>query len=107
MTGNEREFVLEQPGMPPYPYQWSNDVAGVDCAGPYYWSEPPEDCTQVWGVVYTLPDNGGYLAGWSCGEMDLSGVSDHVHSSLIEAANAAEKMAKMKAEKLLIESQND
>lgn len=107
MTGNEREFVLEQPGMPPYPYQWSNDVGGVECAGPYYCSEPPEDCTQAWGVVYTLPDNGGYLAGWSCGEMDLSGVSDHVHSSLIKAANAAEQTAKVKAEKLLIESQND
>ena len=36
MTGNECEFVLEQPGMPPYPYQWSNEIAGVDCAGPYY-----------------------------------------------------------------------
>lgn len=107
MTGSEREFVLEQPGTPPYPYQWSNDIAGVDCTGPYYWSEPPEDCTQVWGVVFILPDNGGYLAGWSCGEMDLSGVSDHVHKSLIEAANAAEKMAKVQAEKLLAETIND
>ncbi|WP_223508842.1 MULTISPECIES: hypothetical protein [unclassified Pseudomonas] len=107
MTGNEREFVLEQPGMPPYPYQWSNEIAGVDSAGPYYWSEPPEDCTQVWGVVFTLPDNGGYLAGWSCGEMDLSGVSDQIHTSLIEAAKAAELMAKVQAEKLLQDSLND
>jgi hypothetical protein len=107
MTCNEREFVLEQPGTPPYPYQWSTDIAGVNCSGPYYASEPPEDCTQVWGVVFSLPDNGGYLAGWSCGEMDLSGVSDQVHKSLIEAANAAEHMARVRAEKQRNKSLND
>lgn len=99
MTGNEREFVLFNPDTPPYPWQWSNEVEGLVNAEQHYASEPPEDCTQVWGLVFTLPENGGYLAGWSFGEMDLSGVSDYVHSSLVAAANAAEQMAKMRAEK--------
>ncbi|GAB0080084.1 hypothetical protein [Pseudomonas sp. PS02290] len=107
MIGNVREFVLCHPGTPPYPWQWTNEVAGFENVEQHYASEPPEDETQVWGLVFTLPENGGYLAGWSCGEMDQSGASDYVHSSLNEAANAAEQMAKEQAEKQRAQSLDD
>ena len=107
MTGNISEFVLLQPGSPPYSWQWSNELTGFENVEPHYASEPPEDCTQVWGLVFTLPESGGFLAGWGFGEMDLSGVSDYVHPSLVEAAKAAEQMAKNRAEKQRAESFDD
>ena len=100
MTGNVSEFVLLNPDTPPYPWQRSNEVAGFENASQHYASEPPEDCTQVRGLIFSLTDNGGFLAGWSCGGMDLSGVSDYVHSSLVEVEKTAEHIAKEQAEKL-------
>ena len=101
MTVTLRKFVLEQPGTPDLPFQYTDAIVGFDSAGPFYATNPADDSCQVWGMVFELPRGLGYLPAWTHGEADVSAVSEDPELTLLDAAKVAESLAAEEAQRQL------
>ncbi|SDJ10080.1 hypothetical protein [Pseudomonas abietaniphila] len=101
MTAPLRKFVLEQPGTPDYPYQYTDAIVGFKSAGPFYSTHPAEDSEQVWAMVFELPNGGGFLPAWTNGEADESAFSEQPVLTLMDAAKTAESLAAEEAQRQL------
>lgn len=86
------KFTLEGADMPAFEWLWSDNVEGAVAQGPYYSSDAAEADDQVWGIVL-VRDANNFAAGWSCGERNVSAMSDRVFPTAMQAADEAERMA--------------
>jgi hypothetical protein len=92
-----KPFILENVDMPAHEWQWADEIAGAPLTGPHYSTSLNEDEEQVWGIVFTLPNNSGFQAAWSYGEQSGSGLSQKIHTTLLDAAAHADELAKAEA----------
>lgn len=92
-----KPFILENIDMPDHEWQWADEIAGAPLTGPHYSTSLNEDEEQVWGIVFTLPNNEGFQAAWSCGEQSESGLSEQIHTTILDAAAHADALAKAEA----------
>jgi hypothetical protein len=101
-------FYLNSDGMPGMRWAWCDEVEGVGRSINHtgWYTDEHGDGDKIRGVVFTLPKGRGFLAGWSMGESMASGVEYEVYTGELDAAQAADDIAKLIAE-VERESQND
>ncbi|MBJ2214105.1 MULTISPECIES: hypothetical protein [Pseudomonas] len=92
-----KPFILDNINMPDHEWQWADEIAGAPLTGPHYSTSLSEDEDQVWGIVFTLPNKEGFQAAWSYGEQSESGLSEQIHTTVIDAAAHAVELAKAEA----------
>lgn len=85
-------FYLDSDGMPQLRWTWADEVDGcrVDHTG--WYSDEYQD-SKIRGIVLRLPNNRGFLAGWSMGEHMASSLEYHIYSDEVDAAYAADAIA--------------
>jgi hypothetical protein len=101
-------FYLDSDFMPGLRYQYCDEIASIDHTG--WFTDEHGDGDKIRGVVFRLPNNRGFLAGWTMGEGMASGLeTDHVYDDERDAAYAADSIAENLAEKerAYQESQNE
>lgn len=102
-----KPFILENIGMPDHEWQWADEIAGAPLTGPHYSTSLNEDEEQIWGLVFTLPNNGGFKAAWSSGEQRESGLSEQIHTTILDAAAYADALAKAEAVRAIAAEASD
>lgn len=93
-----RGFYLDDHGMPDLRWKFADKVDGsrIDHHG---WYETDEgDGDTIRGLVMSLPHARGFLAGWTMGIGMCSEIDYHIYDDQIDAARAADKIAKHVAE---------
>lgn len=97
---NGKSFYLESDFMPGLRWSWCDEIPGD-------WDEnecPPnikhtgwfidmDQLETVRGIVFKLPGNRGFLAGWSMGEGMASGIESFIYSDINSAGYAADSIA--------------
>lgn len=91
-------FYLDSDGMPDLRWKWCDEVDGcrVDHTG--WYSDEYGDSEKIRGIVLRLPNNRGFLAGWSMGEGMASTVEYSIYDDEVDAAYAADSIAESTAE---------
>lgn len=94
--GNDSSgFYLESDGVPGLRWKWADEVVNLRHTG---WFCDDFQYQTVRGVVFRLPNNRGFLAGWSMGEGMAGSLDHHVYTDEESAAYAADRMAERVAE---------
>ena len=90
-------FYLDSDGMPDLRWQWADDVAShIRHTG--WFADEYGDGDKIRGIVFRLPNNRGFLAGWSMGEGMASTLEYYIYDDATDAAFAADTMAQNAAE---------
>lgn len=93
-----RGFYLESQGAPGLRWEWCDNVtSGIRHTG--WFTDESGHGETIRGIVFRLPNNRGYLAGWSMGENMASEVDCRVYDDETDAAYAADSFAERVAEK--------
>lgn len=85
-------FYLESDFMPGLRWQWCDEISGVRINHTGWFTNQFQD-DKIRGLVMRLPNNRGFLAGWSMGEHMASEVEPCAYETIEEAARAADSMA--------------
>lgn len=93
----ERFFYLGSDFMPALNWSYAGDVVSLNHTG--WCTDEFGDGDTIMGIVFTLPNRRGFLAGWTMGQgmasaLDISEIFD----SEIDAAYCADSMAENAAE---------
>lgn len=95
-----RSFYHESDFMPGLRFEYCDqveNVRGIDHKG---WFTDPDGMSDVIrGIVFRLPHNRGFLAGWTMGESMVSKVECYIYDDIWACAHAADDMARRVAEK--------
>lgn len=94
-NANGMGFYLDSDGMPALRWKRADDVASLRHTG---WCCDSYGNQTVFGVVFRLPNNRGFLAGWSMGEGMASSLDYNIYPDEESAAYAADSMAEQVAE---------
>lgn len=97
-----RHFYHESDFAPDLRYEYCDQVAnvrGIDHKG--WYTDPDGFCETIRGIVFRLPHNRGFLAGWTLGAQMSSEVEYYIYEDEISAAHGADKCAQYVAEKEL------
>ncbi len=93
-----RGFYLASDGAPGLRWQWADDVArSIRHKG--WWTDPHGDGDTIRGLVFRLTHGRGFLAGWSMGEGMASTVEYAIFEDEVDAARAADELARIAAER--------
>lgn len=93
-----RGFYLASDGAPGLRWQWADDAdRSLDHKG--WCTDAHDDGDVIRGVVFRLPHGRGFLAGWSMGEGMASAVAYDVFEDEVDAARAADELARVAAER--------
>ena len=79
-------------------WQYCDEVAGTHIRHTGWYADNNQD-SKIRGLVFRLPRNRGFLAGWTMGEGMASTVEGDIYETEIEAARAADDLAESIAEK--------
>ena len=90
-------FYLDSDFCPDLRWQWCDEIASSIRHTGWY-TDKHGDGDTVRGVVFRLPKNRGFLAGWSMGENMCGAVERFVYTDETDAAHAADSMAESIAE---------
>lgn len=97
-AGRGAGFYLDSDGMPGLRWQWCDEINGTNIRHEGWYADEFQD-TTIRGIVFTLPKNRGFLAGWSMGAGMASGIEPDVYDSIEDAAHAADSIAENVAER--------
>ena len=93
-----RGFYLASDGAPGLRWQWADDVhRAIRHKG--WHTTPHGDGDTIRGVVFRLTHGRGFLAGYSMGEGMASSVEYSIYTEDVDAARAADEMARIAAER--------
>lgn len=95
-----RSFYHESDFAPSLRFEYCDqveNVRGIDHKG--WYTDPDGFGDTIRGVVFRLPHNRGFLAGWTMGESMISEVEYYIYDDIWACAHAADKMAERVAEK--------
>lgn len=95
-TTEERSFYLDSDFMPRLRWQWCDDITRAIKNRGWFCDDLQLDTIR--GVVFRLPHNRGFLAGWAMGEGMFGGLSVYIWDNEIDAAHAANQEAERIAE---------
>lgn len=92
-------FYLDSDFMPSLRWTWADKVehSRIDHRG--WYSDEYGDGDKIRGLVFRLPHNRGFLAGWSMGESMCGEVDYTIYDDEIQAARNADTMAQHVAER--------
>lgn len=77
-------------------WKWCDDITShINHTG---WFCDEYQNSKIRGIVFRLPNNRGFIAGWSMGENMASSLDFHVYDSELDAAYAADSLAEKAAE---------
>lgn len=97
---NGKGFYLSDAGAPGLRWTWCDEVEGVgrsiDHTG--WFTDNFGTGEKIRGLVFRLPHERGFLAGWSMGEGMASALEYDVYPDEISAAHAADSLAESAAE---------
>ena len=97
-----RTFYHESDFAPGLRFEYCDqveNVRGIDHKG--WYTDPDGISDTIRGVVFRLPHNKGFLAGWTMGESVVSEIEYYVYDDIYACAHAADRMAQRVAEKEL------
>lgn len=96
-NSNGTSFYLNDHGMPNLRWKWCDEIVGrINHKG--WYSDDYQEGT-IRGIVMRLPNNRGFIAGWSYGEGMFSSVDYDVFLDESDAAYCADSMAENAAER--------
>ena len=78
-------------------WQYCDEVAGTRIRHTGWWTDDYQE-EKIRGLVFRLPHNRGFLAGWTMGEGMASAVEGDIYETEVEAARAADDLAESIAE---------
>ena len=90
-------FYLNDHGMPDLRWKWCDEIVSRINHKGWYSDEWQQDTIR--GLVMRLPNNRGFIAGWSYGEGMFSSVNYDVFLDESDAAYCADSMAENAAER--------
>lgn len=92
-----RTFYLDSDFMPRLRWQWCDEVAtSIGHRG--WFTDEYGDSDKIRGIVMRLPNNRGFIPGWSMGDGMASECEYDVYDDEIECAYRADKLAERVAE---------
>ena len=94
-----RSFYGESDFAPGLRFEYCDqveNVRGIDHKG--WYTDPDGFGDTIRGVVFRLPHNKGFLAGWTMGESMISEVEYYIYDDIWACAYAADDMARRVAE---------
>lgn len=91
-------FYLDSDGMPSLRWKWCDKVDYATIRHTGWFTDEFGDSEKIRGIVLRLPNNRGFLAGWSMGEGMASTVDCDIISDEVDAAYQADSMAERDAE---------
>lgn len=97
-----RSFYGESDFAPGLRFEYCDQVPhvrGIDHKG--WYTDPDGFHEVIRGVVFRLPHNRGFIAGWTMGESMISEVEYSIYDDIYDCAHAADDMARRIAEKEL------
>jgi len=97
INGSGTTFYLEADFMPDLRWKWCDEIVSRINHKGWYSDEWQQDTIR--GLVMRLPNNRGFLAGWSMGEGMSSFVGYDVFLDEVDAAQCADSMAENAAER--------
>lgn len=86
-------FYLNSDGMPTLRWKWCDEVEGCRANHTGWCTDEFGDSEKLRGIVLRLPNNRGFLAGWSMGEGMASTVEYPIYDDEVDAAYAADSLA--------------
>ena len=97
INGSGTTFYLESDFMPDLRWKWCDEIVSrINHKG--WYSDEWQEYT-IRGLVMRLPNNRGFLAGWSMGKGMISFVDYDVFLDEVDAAQCADSMAENAAER--------
>lgn len=100
-------FYLDSDGAPGLRWAWCDEVDGVRINHTGWFADEYGEGDTIRGIVLRLPAGRGFLAGWSMGTGMASGLERYIYSDEVDAAYAADELAKSVAEDNLVRAQED
>lgn len=96
---NGKMFYLDSDFMPQLRWIWADKVeySHIDHRG--WFTDEYGDGDKIRGLVFRLPHNRGFLAGWSMGESMCGEVDYTIYDDEVQAARNADSMAERVAER--------
>ena len=95
-----KTFYLESDFMPSLRWQYADEVSGTHIRHKGWYTDVFDMQDQtIRGIVFRLPSNRGFLAGWTMGTEMITELEYDIYSDEIDAANAADECARIAAER--------